>query len=59
MTEAYVFMVFPTDWKPGHPEPMYEVIRGKQAMLDRVVTLTKHKVKFSVYEVGACLGDYS
>lgn len=40
-------------------EPTMAVRRGVQAMLDEVIALTKKDLKFSVYKVGECVGDFS
>jgi hypothetical protein len=39
-----------------HPPDVFEEL---QLLLNRVIELTKRKAKFSVYEVGPCIGDYS
>lgn len=58
MSNDFVFYIYLQGWKPGD-NVIISVVQGQQAMLDKVVELTKSETKFAVYKVGECVGDYS
>lgn len=53
MHGRYVIFFYTSEPKPP------EVITDLAALLERVVEITKTKAKFTVYEVGECVGDFS
>lgn len=40
-------------------EPFADYFCDMQKLLDLIVLYTKQNIKFSVFEVGPCIGDYS
>ena len=68
MKDEYVFQYWPDSENTVHglikattPLAPSEkiVVSGKQKMLDQVVEFTKKNIKFAVFEVGDCIGDFS
>ncbi len=60
MKNVFIIQIFEKRENPNHvDEPQYLVCPDFQRMLDAVVNLTKNRVKFSVFEIGKCIGDYS
>ncbi len=56
----WIVFIFLPDMKHGTPGPLhYELIDDFQKLIDTVILHTKNKDKFSVYEIGKCIGDYS
>lgn len=43
--------------EPKAPEVYY--LNEIEKLLARIVELTSHKAKFTVYEIGRCVGDFS
>lgn len=53
--KTYIIRFFGKEPNPIELYPETEML----LLVERIVELTKRKALFSVYEVGACIGDFS
>lgn len=57
MSKKYLIIFYTAEPKP--PEVYWDSTEDMEKLFARIVELTKHKAKFTVNEVGACIGDFS
>jgi hypothetical protein len=57
MTKRYIITFYTSEPKP--PEVYWNNSKDMQRLFERVVELTKNRAKFTINEVGECVGDFS